>query len=128
MRWRVPPGQCRTESISWTKTGTVSQLNLYYSSSGQNGPWGAAQITGIDAIAGSTLWTVPDNAVSWGNAVLKLVRVEGGIEDTAVFSKTGNFGVKGKINVTAPLTNQVYNVTLTGTITWNVVGAVATWI
>ncbi|MDP3052352.1 MAG: hypothetical protein Q8N22_00095, partial [bacterium] len=112
------------KTISWTKSGTVSQLNLYYSSAGQSGPWGVPQITGIDAAAGSTIWTIPDNAVSWGNAVLKLVRVEIGVEDTAVISKTGNFSIKGKINVTAPLTNQVYNVTLTGTVTWNVVGAV----
>ena len=112
------------KTITWTKTGTISQLNLYYSSAGQSGPWGAAQITGIDAAGGSTLWTVPTTAVSWGSAVVKLVRYESGVEDTDVISQTSNFTIKGKINVTAPATNQTYNVQQTGQITWNVVGAV----
>ncbi|MBI3602455.1 MAG: hypothetical protein HY209_06135, partial [Candidatus Omnitrophica bacterium] len=111
-------------TITWTNSGTISQLNLYYSSAGQSGPWGSAQITGISAAAGSVIWTIPTSAVSWGNAVLKLVRVESGTEDTAVTSQSPNFTIKGKINVTAPLTNQTYNVQQTGTITWNVVGAV----
>ncbi|MBI5150057.1 MAG: hypothetical protein HZA28_04715, partial [Candidatus Omnitrophica bacterium] len=112
------------KTISWTTTGTISQLNLYYSAAGQSGPWGAAQITGIDAAGGSTIWTIPTTAVSWGSAVLKLVRYESGVEDTDVISQTSNFTVKGKISVTAPLTNQTYNVQQTGQITWNVVGAV----
>ena len=112
------------KTISWTTTGSISQLNLYYSSAGQSGPWGTAQITGITASSGSTPWTVPITAVSSGNAVLKLVRYESGVEDTDVISQTTNFTIKGKINVTSPLTNQNYNVQQTGQISWNVVGAV----
>jgi len=111
------------KTITWTKTGKVSQLNLYYSSQGQDGPWNL-QISGINAEAGSVLWTIPQTAVSWGNAVLKLVRVEGGQEDNYVISKSQNFSIKGKINVTYPTTAQTYNVLQTGQIQWYVVGAV----
>ncbi len=112
------------KTITWTRTGSLSQLNLYYSSAGQSGPWGAAQITGIDASGGNVIWTIPETGVSWGNAVIKLVRVESGEEDTDVISKSGNFTVRGKINVTSPVTDQTYNVQQTGQINWNVVGAV----
>ncbi|MFH1189768.1 MAG: hypothetical protein V1682_03680, partial [Candidatus Omnitrophota bacterium] len=114
-----------SDLFTWTTTGALSNLKLYSSNNeGQAGSWHYQ--TTFAASAGSYQWTnIPTtDTVAHGKAVIKLVREETGVEDTAVSDESQWFTIKGKINVTSPLTGQNYNVGESYKIIWNVQGVV----
>src|SRR5439155_4910210 len=85
-----------SRNITWTKTGTIANVKLEYSTNG--GTTYANLITAsTPAAAGTYAWTVPD-------AISPTVRVR--ITDvgdaTVTATSDANFTIKGSLTLTAP--------------------------
>ncbi|MFC1599362.1 hypothetical protein ACFL2W_01100, partial [Candidatus Omnitrophota bacterium] len=112
-------------TISWTSTGDISTLRLYYSN--DNGLSWSLEKDGISASAGSTSWLIDPagyEKVTNNEGILKLVRYDGGSEDSDTTSPSPVFTVYGQLTLTSPLTFTNFFVQATGTIDWDVDGLV----
>src|SRR5439155_211054 len=109
-----------SRNITWTKTGTIANVKLEYSTNG--GTTYANLITAsTPAAAGSYAWTVPD-------AISATVRVRiTNVDDATVTSSSGaNFKIQASLTLTAPNGGEVWAVGSARTITWTKAGTVAT--
>ncbi|MBI5265694.1 MAG: hypothetical protein HY851_00530, partial [candidate division Zixibacteria bacterium] len=106
-------------TITWSTTGTVTQVNLDYST---NSGLAWTPITGAPiANTGSKLWTVP-NAIS----DFCRVRVSDANDPDAKDISAGDFFIKGKLLITSPTDSTgAWLVGTTQPITWQVTGSIA---
>ncbi|MBI4712254.1 MAG: hypothetical protein HY762_02965 [Planctomycetes bacterium] len=108
--------------ITYTVTGSVSQVRLEYCPDGVAGPW--TQITLVDTPVSGTstyLWEVPGALTD----IKKTVRVQ--IVDTTADGESdysdANFEIRGRVTVTSPDASATWAVGETGrTINWDGVG------
>ncbi|MBL7784289.1 MAG: M4 family metallopeptidase [Chitinophagales bacterium] len=75
-----------TQNITWTSTGTVSNVNLYYSIDGGSN-W---NFIANQANTGSYTWTVPNSPTT-----LARVRVENSSNSTVADNSNANFTIQG---------------------------------
>ncbi|MGE5308174.1 MAG: hypothetical protein ACM3OC_03740, partial [Deltaproteobacteria bacterium] len=106
-----------TYNITWTRVGTVSNLNLEYSTNG--GSTYNPIASNVDASLGTRAWAVPD-------ALSQTCRVR--ITDTtdpSVFaSSAANFKIRGAFTLTYPNGGEVLSVGAVETVAWSMVGSV----
>jgi hypothetical protein len=113
-----------TENITWTQTGTIPQVNIYYSTN-TGVSWTA--ITTAYATGSPYAWLVPVAAI--GNQTKVKVEKTGdsAVFDTAPDGGTGVFQVVPSIKVTSPDTGaEVWRVGESRNITWQINGTIAT--
>ena len=107
-----------TEGITWTKSGTVPQVVLEYSTNG-----GIVYPYSIVTTSGDALsypWQIPD---AIGNNLKVRIR---NIDDSTVFDVSDNvFSIKGSLTLTYPNGGEVFAVDSGYTITWTKVGSIA---
>ena len=107
-----------SKNITWTTNGTVSQVNLYYSTnSGSTYP---TTIAGPITNIGSYSWTIPDAI----GATLR-VKVENPADTTVFSTSTSDFTVKGSLTLTAPVGGETWIVGASQNITWTKTGTLS---
>src|SRR5207245_1348016 len=106
-----------TQTITWTKVGTLADVKLEYSTDGG--------VTYPNVITASTpaanlsyAWTVPD-AIS---TTVK-VRITLTADATVTAASNAAFTIKGGLTVTSPVGTDVWNVGAVKTISWTSTGA-----
>src|SRR5437867_842440 len=105
-----------TQSITWTKTGTIVNVKLQYSTDNFVTPVTIVSSTG--AAGGSYSWVVPDIAST--NVKVRVTNTG----DTTVFDDSNTaFTIKGGLAVTAPVGTDVWTVGAVKTISWTSTGA-----
>jgi len=108
-----------SQNITWTKTGTISNVKLEYSINGGS--------TYPNVIVASTpgsdlsyAWTIPD-------AIGTQLRVKiANVADETVFDESdANFTIKGSVTLTAPDGGQTWIVNSSQNVTWTKQGSIA---
>src|SRR5207244_13290862 len=85
-----------TQTITWTKTGTLGSVRLDYSTDGGATYPNVINLS-VPATPGSYSWTVPDTPTAQARVKVTL------ISDTSVNDASdANFSIKGTLTVTAP--------------------------
>ncbi|MBW8058382.1 MAG: hypothetical protein FVQ86_10275, partial [candidate division NC10 bacterium] len=105
-------------TITWTKTGTINTVNLFYSTD----DFVSFSTIGSGVTGTSLAWTVPD-AIS-SNVKIRVVDADAGHPASDAFS--GVFTIKGGLAVTAPAAGDILTVGSGTTITWTKTGTIAT--
>jgi hypothetical protein len=110
-------------NITWTKTGTLGNVELQYSTDGGvTYPAGNVIATGIDAELGTPYsWTIPD---AIGNQ-LKVKVLLTSDPDNVYDESNANFTIKGKLQVDIPNGGEVWEVASSQNITWTRTGSIA---
>ncbi|MFH1698793.1 MAG: hypothetical protein ABH882_07025 [Candidatus Omnitrophota bacterium] len=106
--------------INWTKTGTISTVNITYSTdAGTTYPY--TIIGSTDAAAGTYTWTnIPDTI--FGTCKVKITNnADSSVNDTSDF----NFKIAGVVNLTQPDGGERWTVNGTQDIKWNITGSMA---
>src|SRR5205823_14139779 len=108
-----------SRNITWTKTGTIANVKLEYSTNG--GTTYPNLITAsTPAAAGSYGWTVPD-AIS---ATVR-VRITNVADATVTASSGSNFKIRGAVTLTVPNGGETWIVGENRNITWTRIGTIA---
>src|SRR5437899_3742931 len=108
-----------TQTITWTKTGTIGSVRLDYSTDG-GATYPNVITVSTPATPGSYSWTVPDTPTAQARVKVTL------ISDTSVNDASdGNFSIKGTLTVTAPNGGETWIVGESRNITWTKTGAIA---
>src|SRR5437870_5470008 len=108
-----------TQNITWTRTGTIANVKLEYSTDG--GATSPTLITAsTPAAAGSYGWTVPD-AIS---ATVR-VRITNVADATVTASSGSNFKIRGAVTLTVPNGGETWIVGENRNITWTRIGTIA---
>src|SRR5437899_222880 len=108
-----------TQTITWTKTGTIGSVRLDYSTDG-GATYPNVITVSTAATPGSYSWTVPDTPTAQARVKVTL------ISDTSVNDASdGNFSIKGTLTVTAPNGGETWIVGESRNITWTKTGAIA---
>ena len=106
-------------NITWTKTGTVGNAKLEYSTDA-----GATYPNLITASVDSALltysWAVPNAPTTQGR-----VKITGIADSTVTDSSNVNFRIRGNLDLTSPNGAELWNINSQKSITWNVTGAIA---
>ncbi|MDD5477084.1 MAG: hypothetical protein PHG87_02590, partial [Candidatus Omnitrophica bacterium] len=106
-------------NIIWTKTGTVGNAKLEYSTDG-----GTTYPNTITASVDSALltysWPIPNNPTT--QAKVKITSIA---DSTVNDASDLNFRIRGSVNLTAPNGGQAWNVNSVQSITWSTTGAIA---
>ncbi|MFA5795038.1 MAG: hypothetical protein WC980_08260 [Candidatus Brocadiia bacterium] len=109
--------------ITYTVTGSIAQVRVEYSVDGASGPWSVITTTNIGTTGVyNYMWEVPGTLAD----IKKTVRVrviDNADSDINDFSDA-DFEVRGIMRVTQPSSSDVWEVGQSGTIMWNVTGAV----
>src|SRR5256712_1068706 len=106
-----------SQSITWTKTGTIANVKLEYSTDG-GATYPNLITSSTPAAAGSYAWTVPDLA-----STNVKVRVTNTADTTVSDDSNAVFTIKGGPTVTSPVGTDVWNVGAVKTISWTSTGA-----
>src|SRR5947209_4812262 len=107
------------QNITWTKTGTMANVKLEYSTDG-GATYPNLITSSISAAAGTYAWTIPDLASS--NVK---VRVTNTADTTVSDDSNTAFTIKGGLGVTSPVGTDVWNVGAVKTISWTSTGGTA---
>jgi hypothetical protein len=110
--------------ITWTRTGSVQNINLYYSSNA-GVDWSAA-INGapVDASLGTWSWTLPADTVLSTQARIKVTDTA---DATVTDMSNNNFEVKGGLRIDTPSAAGIsLSVGNTYAITWTKFGSIPT--
>src|SRR3989338_8484847 len=105
--------------ITWTKTGTMGNVKIEYSTDG--GATYPNLITpdgGVPSYGSPFNWTIPD---AIGNRVRVRVSL---LSDASVKSDSANFSIKGGLALTSPAGGETWTVEDVHPITWTKVGSV----
>ncbi|MEW6026246.1 MAG: hypothetical protein AB1599_02980 [Planctomycetota bacterium] len=114
-----PPYQASTYPISWTYSGSVSQVQLQYKSGA--GAWTPiATVSAGSGGKGIYNWPVP-NAIN-GSVYVRVLDADSG-HPASVSPDSSQFRIKGKLIVDAPATNDVWAYQDNRTISWTAVGS-----
>src|SRR3989441_1204745 len=108
-----------SQSITWTKTGTIANVKLEYSTDG-GATYPNLITSSTPAAAGSYAWTVPDLA-----STNVKVRVTNTADTTVSDDSNAAFSIKGSLALTAPVGGEVWAVGATQNITWTTAGTLA---
>src|SRR5206468_2952352 len=107
-----------TQTITWTKTGTIGSVRLDYSTDG-GATYPNVITLSTPVTPGSYSWTVPDTPTAQARVKVTL------ISDTSVNDASdGNFSIKGTLTVTAPNGGETWIVGESRNITWTKTGAI----
>ncbi|MEK7449589.1 MAG: hypothetical protein AAB019_08910, partial [Planctomycetota bacterium] len=105
--------------ITWTVSGPISQVTLYYSKNGLAGPW--ASLATVACGSSGTYgyeWSVPNNALT-NNARISVTNTA----DATINDYSDNsFKIRGKVIVGAPNGGEVWTVGTTRLIQWEQIG------
>ncbi|MFA5795509.1 MAG: LamG-like jellyroll fold domain-containing protein, partial [Candidatus Brocadiia bacterium] len=113
------PYQATTYPITWTYTGTVTNVKLQYSANGDAGPWVDIKDTTTNGDGtGSYSWQVPDVITS--TAKVKIIDIDTG--HPAAEGKSSQFLIKGKLIVGSPTSGDAVTYQDSKSITWTAVG------
>src|SRR5947209_8823744 len=107
------------QNITWTKTGTMANVKLEYSTDG-GATYPNLITSSISAAAGTYAWTIPDLASS--NVK---VRVTNTADTTVSDDSNTAFTIKGGLTVSSPVGTDVWNVGALKTISWTSTGGTA---
>src|SRR5438128_7905880 len=108
-----------SQNITWTKTGTIANVKLEYSTNGGT-TYPNLITSSTAAAAGTYAWTVPDIASS--NVKVRVTNTA----DTSVSDDSNSaFTIKGGLTVSSPVGTDVWNVGAVKTISWTSTGATA---
>ncbi|MCX5702216.1 MAG: hypothetical protein NTW64_04485, partial [Candidatus Omnitrophica bacterium] len=107
-----------SRSITWTTTGTVSNIKLEYSIDG--GSSYPNEIVASIPNNNAYSWTVPD---SISNTVR--VKVSDALDSNAFDTSNTNFKIRGSLTLTAPNGNEQWQINTHQNITWTKVGSIA---
>ncbi|MDD5466079.1 MAG: hypothetical protein PHP73_07075 [Candidatus Omnitrophica bacterium] len=108
------------QNITWTKTGSIANAKLEYSTDGGvTYPAGNLITASIPAGLGSYTWTIPDNMSS-------TVRVKiSDVSDPSVFAVSlVNFKIAGSFSVTSPNGGESWAIGAIQPITWTKTGSI----
>ena len=111
-----------TQSITWTKVGSIANVKLEYSTNGFTDELQTFLIiASVNAATGTPYsWLIPDKPSS----TVK-VRISD-VSDSTVFDlSNNNFSIKGSLTVTSPNGAEVWIVGATNNITWTKFGSIA---
>ena len=115
--WIVQAGQ----NITWTKTGSIANVKLEYSTDGGTTYPGANLIAAsVNAATGTPYaWTIPD-------AISTTVRVKvTDVTDATVFDESNaSFTIRGSFTLTAPNGGEKWTVGTTQPVTWTTFGTI----
>ena len=108
-----------SQPIIWTKTGTIANAKLEYSTDG-GVTYPNVIIASTPAAAGSYSWTIPD-------AISSTVRVKiTNLADTTVFDASdANFKITGSLTLTSPNSGESWIIGSSQNITWTKTGSIA---
>src|SRR5256712_7876842 len=106
-----------TQNITWTKTGSIANVKLEYSTDGGT-TYPNLITSSTSAAVGTYAWTIPDLASS--NVK---VRVTNTADSTVSDDSNTAFTIKGGLSVTAPVGTDVWKVAAGKTSSWNSTGA-----
>jgi hypothetical protein len=107
------------QRISWTRTGTISLVELRYSI--DSGATFTTVITAsTDGLSNYYDWTVPDSPSSTVQ-----VKIIDKAYDTVIDTSDANFKIIGSVTVTAPNGGEEWGIDLAKTITWAKTGSIA---
>src|SRR5438128_2515833 len=106
-----------SQNITWTKTGSITNVKLEYSTDGGT-TYPNLITSSTPAAAGSYAWTVPDLA-----STNVKVRVTNTADTTVSDDSNAAFTIKGGLTVTSPVGTDVWNVGAVKTISWTSTGA-----
>jgi len=107
-----------TEAVSWTRTGSVANVMLEYSSDG--GASYPGVITGSTlGSAGSYSWLIPD-------VIGSTMRVKiSDVSDSTVYDVSdANFKIRGALTLTAPNGGEIWLINSNNNITWTRYGSI----
>src|SRR5207245_2327599 len=108
-----------SRNITWTRTGTIANVKLEYSTNGGS-TYPNLITASTPAAAGSYAWTVPDTI----SATVR-VRITN-VDDATVTSSSGsNFKIQGALTLTAPNGGEAWIVGESRNITWTRTGSIA---
>ncbi|MDD5745726.1 MAG: hypothetical protein PHO30_00535, partial [Candidatus Omnitrophica bacterium] len=111
-----------TYPITWTRNGSVSTINIYYSyDNGTN--WVKLNTLAVDGSLGTWNWTISEAIQSSSSALIKIIDTS----DSTVYDSSNNkFEVKGSLSLTTPSNaGIVLSVSDPYTISWTKYGAIA---
>ena len=109
-------------NIAWTKTGTLGNVELRYSTDGGTTyPAGGLIVTGIAATATPYAWTVPDAIGTQLRVKVLLLSDPSNVFDES----NANFTIKGKLLLNAPNGAETWEVGTSQNITWTRTGSIA---
>ena len=114
--WNVASAQ----NITWTRTGSIANIKLEYSTDGGTTYPGANLIVAsVGAGVGTYAWTIPD-------AISTTVRVKvTDLNDATVFDESNaNFTIRGAFTLTSPNGGEKWKVGSSQTITWTTFGTI----
>ena len=114
-QWTVGTSQ----NITWTTTGTISNVKLEYSTDGFSDELKTVLITASTSNTNSYAWTIP-NAI--GSSVK--VRVTNVADSTVYAVSSANFTIRGALTITAPNGGEVWIVGQVRNITWTEIGSI----
>ncbi|MDD5466038.1 MAG: hypothetical protein PHP73_06860 [Candidatus Omnitrophica bacterium] len=106
-------------SITWTKTGSITNAKIEYSTNG-GATYPNIIIASTPAGGLSYSWTIPDTI----SATVK-VKISDASDATVFDESNANFTILGGFTVTAPNGGEVWTVNESRNITWNTAGTVA---
>ncbi len=116
-----------SQNIQWTRTGSIANVKLEYSSNGFSDELQTDVIVASTAAdpapadnIGLYSWTIPDNP---GTA--NKVRVTDASDATVLDTSNANFSIKGQVVLTIPNGGEVWTVGGVNNITWNKFGAIS---
>ncbi|MBI4355439.1 MAG: hypothetical protein HY597_03170 [Candidatus Omnitrophica bacterium] len=120
-------GIATPQNIAWTRTGSVANVKLEYSTNGFTDELQNTTIiasTAADPLpaddAGTYAWTIPDTP---GSTVK--VRVSDATDATVSDASNANFSIKGSVTLTAPNGGESWIVGSSFNITWTLGGSLA---
>jgi hypothetical protein len=108
------------QNITWTKTGSFSNVKLEYSTNAFANETQTTSITAATPNNGTFAWSVPD---AIGSTVK--VRASDAADSTVNDVSNGNFTIKGSLTLTSPDGTETWKVGESKNITWNRVGSIA---
>ncbi len=109
----------QSQNITWTKTGTVANVKLEYSTdAGVTYP--NIITVSTPAVTGTYAWTIPDSI-----GIQLRVRVTDASDATVFAASAANFTIKGSLTITAPVGGESWVVGTAQNITWSRTGSIA---
>jgi len=121
--WPVTTGEIANsqQTISWATQGVISQVNLYYSSTGA-APWTLINTGGPisdNGQGGNYLWTVPDSI-----STSCKIRIEDK-DDELTYAESPAFTISGDLALTAPVAGNKWAAGTTKMIMWSRNGSIS---
>jgi sarcosine oxidase gamma subunit len=106
-------------NITWTKTGTIGNVDLSLSLDGGTDAYATSIVTGISATS-PYAWTIPSNTTLTAQARVKIAPVTAA--QAAADTSDANFRLRGSFTLTAPNGGEPWIVGAANNVTWTLLG------